>query len=184
MRKRTNSIQYTDTRQHIYWDAFFGSVVLLLGMVGLFKDGMSGLVGVLLATGVFLYAAAFMHIKYSGKRVTMTLSDEGIEFEGGLFVPFDDVDRIWIADPFPMLALGFTNVVLHLKKDVKIKQSGRTWKSAFFLTHVGCNISAIRKKKMVTYMSPGIKVFNGPKMKEDDIIEEIMDRFETYLDRE
>lgn len=178
MRNRTNPIQYTDTRQHIYWDFALGSIVLLLGFVGLFKDGMSGLVGVLLATGALLFVAAFMHIKHSGKRVTMTLCDEGIEFDGGLFVPFDDVDRIWIADPFPMLGLGFTNVVLHLKKDAKIKQSGRTWKSAFFLTHVGCNISAIRKKKMVTYMSPGIKVFKGPKVKEDDIIEEILYRFD------
>lgn len=176
-------IAYTDTKSFGYWAIGLGAVVGAIGAFSFAKKMNMGLGAVMAFCAVYMFAAAYFHFTMNGKRTTMTVSDEGVGFEGGLFVPYSDVDKIWAGDPFPTIPGDILNIVLHLKPDAPVKQAGRGWKAFFFLTYVGGNISMIGKKKMISFMTPGIRPVGGPKVDQDDILEDLFERFDDFQNR-
>lgn len=176
-------IAYTDTKSFGYWAIGLGAAVGVIAGYSFAKQMNTGLGAFMAFCTLYMAATAYFHFTMNGKRTTMTVSDDGVGFEGGLFVPFSDVDKIWAGDPFPTIPGDILNIVLHLKPDAPVKQAGRGWKAFFFLTYVGGNISMIGKKKMISFMTPGIRPVAGPKVDQEDILEDLFERFDDFENR-
>ncbi|MDQ1815310.1 hypothetical protein RBA41_18580 [Massilia sp. CCM 9210] len=176
-------IAYTDTKSFGYWAIGLGAAVAVIGIYSFVKQMSMGLGAVMLFCAIYMFAAAYFHFTMNGKRTTMTVSDDGVGFDGGLFVPFSDVDKIWAGNPFPTMPGNILSIALHLKPAAPVKQSGRGWKAVFFLTYVGGNISMIGKKKTISYMTPGIRPVSGADMDQDDILEDLYERFDDFQNR-
>ncbi|NHZ96837.1 hypothetical protein [Massilia sp. CCM 8734] len=176
-------IAYTDSKSFGYWAIVLGAAVGVIGIFSFVKQISMGLGAVMAFCAVYMFAAAFFHLTMNGKRTVITVSDDGVAYEGGLTVPFSDVDKIWAGNPFPTIPGDILNIVLHLKPDAPVKQAGRGWKAIFFLTYVGGNISMIGKKKMISFMTPGLRPVSGQKMDQDDILEDLFERFDDFQNR-
>jgi len=175
-------VAYTDTKNHVVWGFALGIIVTGLAAVSFIKGMHLGVGYLLLIAGVWMLATACWHTK-NGMRAVMTLNDDGIDLGGGLFVRYEDIDKIWAGDPFPMNPMGRLNIVFHLNDRAEIVQTKRsvslTLRTFLSLTTVGCNISMIRKKKSVSLMAPGLRPLDGTKQSEDDIIEELYARVDA-----
>lgn len=176
-------IAYTDTKSYGYWAIVLGAAVGVIGVFSFVKQISMGLGAFMAFCAVYMFATTFFHLTMNGKRTVMTVSDEGVAFENGLFVPFGDVEKIWAGNPFPTIPGDILNIVLHLKPEAPVKQSGRGWKALFFLTYVGGNISMIGKKKMISFMTPGLVPVNGGKMDQDEILEDLIERLDDFQER-
>jgi hypothetical protein len=173
---------YTDIKNWFYWGLGIGSIIFTLGAFGLMKNVSTGVSFILLASGIWLLISAFLHSK-NGAKALITLKDDGVLFpQEDLFIPYSNIEKVW-AGATPMGAL---NIVLHLYKDAELIQTKRSvqysFRSLFFLTTVGCNISLIGKKKMVSLMSPGLRQLNASKKDQVDVVDELYARIEAFED--
>jgi hypothetical protein len=175
-------IAYTDTKNHVYWGLILGGIVTALGSFSFTKDVHIGVGSALVAAGFWMFFTAYFHSQ-NGKKAIMTLKRDGIMLPDKIFVPYTDIEDIWAGDPFPMNPMGRLNIVFHLNKDAKIKQTGRSLKlsmdSFFSRSYAGCNISMIGKKKTAMLMVPGLRPLDGSKQTEEQIIDEIYARIEA-----
>lgn len=176
-------IAYTDSRSFGYWAIVLGVAVGAIGIFSFIKQLSMGVGALMAFCAVYMFAAAFFHMTMNGKRAVITVSDDGVAYEDGLFVPFSHVEKVWAGNPFPTIPGDILNIVLHLKPDAPVKQAGRGWKAIFFLTYVGGNISMIGKKKMISFMTPGLCPVGAPKMDQDDILEDLFERFDDFQNR-
>jgi predicted lipoprotein len=183
MNQTRPALAYTDIKSFGYWAAVIGVMVAAIGIFSFFKQISMGVGAVMAVCAVYMLAAAFFHLRMNGKRTVITVSDDGVAYEDGLFVPFENVDKIWAGNPFPSLPGDILNIVLHLKPDAPVKQAGRGWKAIFFLSYAGGNISMIGKKKMITLMTPGLRPVGGPSMDQDEILEDLFERFDDFKNR-
>ncbi|MBD8088519.1 hypothetical protein IFT48_00745 [Pseudomonas fluorescens] len=176
MSKSAERLIYTDTRQLIYWGAGFGIICFILALYSFSKGLEVGIGSVLAVVAGWGFLTSLRHLE-SGKKTVLELREDDIIFSNGIKVRYADIVQVWAADPFPMLGVGTLNLVLHLKPDAQITQTGRSIRALFFQSWVGANISLIRKKKMVSLMCPGLKPL-GHGMDVDAMIDEIIKRAE------
>ena len=173
---------YTDTKNHVIWGFILGIIVTGISAVSFIKGMHQGVGYLLLITGIWMLATACWHTK-NGMKAVMTLNVDGVQLPDGVFVRYEDIDKIWAGDPFPMNPMGRLNIVFHLKNEAAITQTKRSvshsLRTFLSLTTVGCNISMIRKKKSVSLMAPGLRPLDGSKQSEDDIIEELYARVDA-----
>jgi hypothetical protein len=177
MTNAADRLIFTDTRQWIHWGIGLGTICLTIAMYSFAKGLEVGIGACLTVVAAWSFVTALRHLQ-SGKSAVLELRDEDILFRDGLVVRYQDVTKVWAADPFPLLFVGTLNIALSLKPDAKITRTKRTIRALFFQSWVGFNVSLIRKKKMVSLMCPGLKSLNGD-MDEDDLINEIVLRVEA-----
>lgn len=177
MTKAVDRLIFTDTRQWISWGVGLGAICLTIAVYSFAKGLELGVGACLAVVAAWCFVTALRHLE-SGKNAVLELRDDDILLRDGLVVRYQDVTKVWAADPFPLLFVGTLNIVLSLKPDAKITQSKRSIRALFFQSWAGANVSLIRKKKMVSLMCPGLKSLNGD-MTEDELIDEIVLRVEA-----
>ncbi|ATQ78577.1 hypothetical protein CR152_31715 [Massilia violaceinigra] len=175
-------ITYTEGKR-IAWACIPTSAIVLALAVAAVREGKTGFAIAGLVLGGWVAVMGVLQFAMNGKSATMTVSDEGVSFADGLFVAFSDMEKITFINPLPNIFGSFLNIVFHVRPDMAVKQAGRSLRRAFCLTTVGGNISMVGKHKMFSFMTPGIRPVDGPKMDQDDILDDLFARFDTLQNR-